>query len=42
MVTVAEVLQSIHSTIDQNVLFEVVIIVKVVSLSYDISGAGES
>ena len=39
MVTVAKELQSIHSTIDQNVLFEVLIIVKVVSLSYDISGA---
>ena len=41
MVTVTEELQSIHSTIDRNVLFEVLIIVKVVSLASDSSGAGE-
>ena len=41
MVAVTEELQSIHSTIDLNVLFEVLIIVKVVSLSSDSSGAGE-
>ena len=41
MVAVTEELQSIHSTIDLNVLFEVLIIVKVVSLTSDSSGAGE-